>query len=292
MKKTTKKTNSKGKFDIYEMVTKQITDQLEKGVIPWRKPWNNAGTSVNWVTQKPYRGINTLLLQDGGEYATFKQINDAGGRVKDGEHGHIVVYWLWKNIIDEETEEITGRFAKPFYYKVFEINTQVEGLKSKRNIETYEHNPIEKAEAIFKGYVNSPDYTFNSGKAVYYPTLDKINCPPIKDFKIAEEYYSTLFHEMVHSTGHKSRLHRDGITTSGVAFGDEVYSKEELVAELGASMLCGMAGIDNHTIENSASYIDSWLRALKNDKKLLIQASSQAQKAADYILGVTFEEEN
>ena len=130
------------------------------------------------------------------------------------------------------------------------------------------------------------DYTFKSGKAVYYPTVDKINCPPIKDFRVPEEYYCHPFHEMVHSTGHKSRLSRQGVTTKGVAFGDEVYSKEELVAEMGSAMLCGVAGIDNSTIENSASYIDSWLRALKKDSRLLLQASSQAQKAADYILGV------
>lgn len=121
------------------------------------------------------------------------------------------------------------KYGKSFYYKVWEINKQCPGLKSKKGVEKFEHNPIEKAEEIYKGYINSLDYTFKSGKAVYYPTWDKINCPPIKDFKIAEEYYSTLFHEMVHSTGHKSRLPRPGVITQGVAFGDEVYSKEELV---------------------------------------------------------------
>jgi antirestriction protein ArdC len=122
---------------------------------------------------------------------------------------------------------------------------------------------------------------------VYYPTFDRINCPPLKDFQIAEEYYSTLFHEMIHSTGHKSRLARSGITTQSVAFGDDVYSKEELIAEMGAAMLCGVAGIDNSTIENSASYIDSWLRVLKKDSRLVLQAAAQAQKASDYILGET-----
>ncbi|MCM2534572.1 zincin-like metallopeptidase domain-containing protein [Neobacillus pocheonensis] len=95
--------------------------------------------------------------------------------------------------------------------------------------------------------------------AVYYPTWDRINCPPLKDFKVPEEYYCTLLHEMIHSTGDKSRLARPGITTEGVAVGDEVYSKEELVvAEMVAAMLCGVAGIDNSILENSASYIDSW----------------------------------
>jgi antirestriction protein ArdC len=98
--------------------------------------------------------------------------------------------------------------------------------------------------------------------------LDRINCPPISDFKVSEEYYCTLFHEMIHSTGYTSRLARTGIKTKGVAFGDEAYSKEELVAEMGAAMLCGVAGIDNSTIDNSASYIDSWLRVLKKENRL------------------------
>jgi antirestriction protein ArdC len=268
--------------NIYEIVTQKIIEKLEAGVIPWRKPWTNAN-AVNWVTQKPYRGINTMLLEP-GEYATFKQISDAGGKVKKGAKSQIIVFWKWL-----EKENTEGEIDKiPFltYYRVFEINTQVEGLQSKRQTQTFEHDPIQEAEAIFKGYINAPDYTFQPGRAVYYPTLDKINCPPLKDFTKAEEFYSTLFHEMVHSSGHKSRLSRSGITTKGVAFGDEVYSKEELVAEMGSSMLCAVAGIDNSTIENSASYIHSWLRALKNDKSLVVQASSQAQKAADYILGI------
>lgn len=271
------------KVNVYEIVTKKIIEQLENGVIPWRKPWINAN-AVNWLTQKPYRGINAFLL-DGGEYATFKQIKDAGGKVKKGAESQIVVFWKWLEKEDEESGEMKKiPFLK--YYRVFEINTQVEGLQSKRDIQSFEHEPIEKAEEIIKGYIDAPDFTFNSGRAVYFPTLDKINCPPIKDFKVAEEYYCTMFHEMIHSTGHKRRLARSGVVATAVAFGDEVYSKEELVAEMGAAMLCAVARIDSSTIQNSASYIQSWLRALKNDERLIIQASAQAQKAADYILGV------
>ena len=270
------------KKSVYEIVTEKIIEQLEQGVVPWRKPWVNGG-AVSWKTQKPYRGINTFLLAS-GEYATFKQIQEAGGSVKKGEKSHIVVFWKWL----EKEEEESGAMEKiPYlrYYRVFDINTQVEGLKSKRKETTFDHNSIEKAEDIYKGYLAFPDYTFYSGKAVYYPTLDKINCPPLKDFPKVEEYYSTLFHEMVHSTGHKSRLDRPGVTSQEVAFGDEVYSKEELVAEMGAAMLSGVAGIDNNTISNSASYINSWLRSLEEDSRLVVQAAAQAQKAADYILG-------
>ena len=237
-------------------------------------------------TQKPYRGINTWLLEP-GEYATFNQIKQAGGKIKKGSKSHIVVFWKWL----EKEDEDTGDTVKiPFlrYYRVFEISTQVVGVKSKRNIVEYDHNPIEEAEKIFKGYMNAPDYTFRSGQAYYQPALDRINVPPLKDYKIPEEYYSTLFHEMIHSTGHASRLNRAGIEEVA-AFGSETYSKEELVAEMGAAMLCGVAGIDNNTIENSANYIGGWLRALKDDKRLVVRAAAQAQNAADYILGTTYD---
>jgi len=275
----------KEKINVYEIVTNKIIEQLEQGVIPWRKPWTNVN-AVNWVTQKPYRGINTMLLQP-GEYATFKQIVDAGGKVKLGEKSQIVVFWKW---IDKENEE-TGKPEKiPFlrYYRVFEINTQVEGLQSKRENASFEHNPIEEAEAVVKSYINCPTYSFNSGDAYYLPPMDHINVPPMKDYKNIDEYYCTFFHEMVHSTGHKSRLNRPGIIEKA-SFGDEIYSKEELVAEMGASMLCAISGIDSSTIQNSASYISSWLRVLKGDSRLVVQAAAQGQKAADYILGTKFE---
>lgn len=271
---------------VYEIITEKIIAQLEKGVIPWHQPWTNPCAAVNWKTQKPYRGINNFLVPP-GEYASKKQILEAGGRIKKEEfkNSHIIVFWLWKEFKDEETEE-KKKFAKPIYYRVWDINKQCTGLKSKRKQETYNHDPIEKAEEIINNYTNCPTYTFKPGRAVYFPTLDKINCPPIKDFKVPEEYYSTLFHEMIHSTGHKDRLAR----TFG-AFGDEKYSKEELIAEMGAAMLCGIAGIENNTIENSASYIKSWLSALKDDTRLIFHASAQAQKAVDYILGNTEEEQ-
>jgi antirestriction protein ArdC len=268
------------KMNVYEIVTERIMEKLESGVIPWRKPWVNAN-AVNWVTQKPYRGINTMLL-DPGEYATFKQIEEAGGKVKKGAKSQIVVFWKW---LEKEEDGKIEQIPLLRYYRVFEINTQVEGLESKREVETFEHDPIEEAENIFQGYINCPTYSYRPGRAYYVPSQDHINVPPMADFKNVDEFYCTMFHEMIHSTGHKSRLNRKGIETVA-AFGSETYSKEELVAEMGAAMLCGMAGIDSSTIDNSASYIKSWLRALKDDSRLVIQAASQAQKSADYILGV------
>jgi len=271
-------------MNVYEIVTERITKKLEQGVIPWRKPWNNNGQAVNYITQKPYRGINALLL-DEGEYATFNQITEQGGKVKKGEKSQIVVFWKMLKTEEEEKEIPYLR-----YYSVFEINTQCEGLKSRRkHCETYEHDPITEAEKIKEGYTDCPPITFKAGKAYYQPSADSISIPPITDYHNPEEFYSTMFHEMVHSTGHKQRLNRSGVT--GIAsFGSETYSKEELVAEIGSAMLCTMAGIEHATIDNSVAYIQSWLRALKNDSKLIVFASSQAQKASNHILGIKKED--
>lgn len=269
---------------VYEMVTNQIIEKLEQGTIPWEKPFKS-GLAVNYVTQKAYRGINAWLL-DGGEYATFKQITEAGGKVKKGAKSKIVVFWKLLDIEDEETGE-EAKMPLLRYYRVFKIGEQTEGIDPKRNTDSYDHNPIEEAESVVKGYKNAPDYTSNSGRAYYAPKLDVVNVPPKEDFKEIEAYYSTFFHEIVHSTGHKSRLNRSGVAEFN-GFGTENYSKEELVAELGASMLCATVGIENATLDRSASYIDSWLKALKDDRTMIIGASQQAQKAVDYILDTEF----
>lgn len=285
-------------MDLYKVITDKIIKKLEKGTVPWRKPFQSA-EAVNWVTQKPYRGINALLL-DGGEYATFKQINDAGGKVKKGEKSELIIFWELIEVEDKEVEneEKQNKEEKeterktniiPFmrYYRVFEINEQAEGLETKRDIKKFKHDPIEKVEKVLEKY-QEPKFTENIGKAYYRPIDDTINVPPKEDFENIHNYYSTVFHEIVHSTGHKKRLNRKGIAELAT-FGDSSYSKEELVAEIGASFLCGKTGIINKTIDNSAAYIQSWLRVLENDKRLVVQASQQAQKAVDYILGVEWD---
>lgn len=272
--------------DVYELVTNRIIEQLEKGVVAWQKPFLDS-KAVNWVTQKAYRGINTLLLEE-GEYATFKQIKEAGGKVKAGAKGSIVVFWKFLEKENEDGE--TVKFPLLKYYNVFEINTQVEGLKSKRQPRNFTNKPIEEAQKVIDNFINKPRIKYSPGGAYYVPSYDFINMPHMKDFISSEQFYSTFFHELVHSTGHKDRLNREGIKDV-VTFGSEVYSKEELVAEMGASLLCGVVGIDTDKIyQNSAAYLQSWLNALKNDKKLLITAAGQAQKAVDYILGVKYDD--
>ncbi|MCL6444612.1 MAG: ssDNA-binding domain-containing protein [Alicyclobacillus sp.] len=276
-------------MNVYEIVTDRIIKQLEQGVIPWRRPWTEHGyRPVNWKTMKPYRGVNCFLLPP-GEYATFKQVTEGGGTVKKGAKANIVVFWKWVEKEDEETGE-KERIPILRYYNVFEINTQCEGLTSKRKTAGFDHDPIEEAEKIVARYKDGPKIYFRPDRAFYRPSEDFVSVPPMSDYPKPEEYYSTLFHELVHSTGHEKRLNREGITNMKM-FGDENYSKEELVAELGSAMLCGVAGIVNETIDNSAAYIAGWLKALKNDKRLIVSASSQAQRAADHILGVKFDDE-
>ncbi|MMZ52925.1 DNA primase TraC [compost metagenome] len=278
------------KNDVYELVTKRILEMLAAGVAPWRQPWV-VGGAVNWKTQKPYRGINAMLL-DSGEYATFKQIKESGGRVKRGEKAQTVVFWKWLELKDKDSTEDESKKI-PYLRKsaVFNIQTQCEGLQSKRQELTFQHDPIAAAEAIINGYVGGPPTSFASGRAFYRPSTDSISVPPLQDYPKAEDYYNVRFHEMTHSTGHRKRLNRPGIEQFG-EFGDHNYTKEELIAEMGAAMLCATCGIDNSTIEDSASYIDNWNRKLKQEPMWIIEAARLAQKAADHILGVTFDEES
>lgn len=273
---------------VYQIVTERILEKMNQGEIPWRKPWIKDG-AVSWDRQKPYRGINAILLEP-GEYATFKAIEKVGGRVKKGEKGQMVVFWKW---IEKENEE-TGKEEKfPIlrYYKVFEINSQVEGLESKRKEESFEHDPISEAEAVLTGFETGPRIEFKPGRACYSPPEDRVSIPEIEDFPHADEYYSTMFHELVHSTGHYKRLARPGVIEAQ-GFGSNPYAKEELVAEIGAAMLCGVTGISNErNQENSAAYLKAWSKQLKEDNKLIVQAAAQAQKAADHILGTEFESE-
>ena len=273
------------KQNVYEMVTEKIIEKLESGAIPWKKPFID-GEAINWKTQKAYRGINTLLLE-AGEYATFKQIKEAGGKVKKGAKSSIVVFWKILEKEDKEEEKIE-KIPMLRYYRVFKVGEQTENIKPKNKHNKFKHKPIEEVERILKEFQNKPIITHSQGGAYYQPTLDIVNVPPKSSFPKIHEYYSTFFHELIHSTGHSKRLNREGVVNFD-KFGSEQYSKEELIAEIGASMLCGVCGIENKTLDNSASYIQSWLSVLQNDKTLIVKASQQAQKASDYIQGIEYQ---
>jgi antirestriction protein ArdC len=269
----------------YDVVTESIIKQLESGVAPWRKPWRTE-MPVNLVSKKEYRGINIFLLACQGYgsryWLTYRQAQALGGSVRKGEHGSRVVFWKIGEYRKENSETGEAENHKSIllrYYAVFNLE-QCEGIKSPEPARVI--NPIEQCESIVRSMPNPPGFEQDS-QACYRPSTDTVGMPAISAFNSAEEYYSTLFHELTHSTGHPSRVMREGIMNHN-PFGSEDYSKEELVAEMGAAMLCGIAGIESRTLENSASYLQSWINKLKSDSRLIVSAASQAQKAADYIL--------
>lgn len=275
-------------MNVYEIIAEKIIQQLENGVAPWRRPWTSKAPA-NLVSQREYRGLNVLSLASQGYpsrfWLTFNQANKLGGKIQRGQKGSLVVYWN----IGEEREVVkpdgSSKKQTPFllrYSTVFNL-TQTEGIDIPARLldEQRENNPIADCEAIVDGMPNRPAFE-QSDKAWYRPSTDSVGMPARSLFHSSEVFYSTLFHELTHSTGHKSRVGREGIEQLNT-FGSESYSREELVAEMGAAMLCGVTGISPPTLENSAAYLKTWIARLKSDSKLIVQAASAAQKAADYI---------
>ncbi|MBI5538551.1 MAG: DUF1738 domain-containing protein [Bacteroidia bacterium] len=279
--------------DVYEIVTNRIIEHLENGVIPWQKPWTDAGHPKNLITGKDYRGINVWLLSTlnyaQNYFLTFKQVKELGGTVKKGEKSQEVIFWKWL----EKENEADGKTKKiPLlkYYNVFNID-QCDGIPIEKippKIER-QNDPIETCEKIINEMPKRPDIRTKEQQAYYHKIEDYINMPKTESFVSSESYYGALFHELVHSTGHQERLDRRELTQSK-GFKTNDYAVEELTAEMGASYLKSFAGIPIEQLENNAAYIQGWLERLKKDKKFIVYASAQAQKATDYILNVRNEE--
>ena len=279
---------------VNEIVTNRIIEELEKGNIPWQRPWSTAGRyAMSHSTKKPYSLLNQMLLRP-GEYLTFEECKREGGKVKKGEKGNFVVSWakIKKVETDEEGNERTTIIPRLKYYYVFEVS-QCEGIERNCTEEpkTYGNTPVESAENIITAYIERETVTFtatDSNRAYYSPSEDAVIVPDLKYFEAVEEYYSTSFHELTHSTMHQDRCNRaEERKGKKVAFGSEEYSKEELVAEIGAATLVNMIGLESDkSFKNSVSYIQSWIGKLKNDKNLIVSASSRAEKAVNYILGI------
>lgn len=270
---------------VYEIVTDKIIKQMEKGIIPWHKPWHGGMAKFNRVSKKGYSVLNQLLLPFDGEYATLKQWNELGGKVKAGEKGNIVTYWNFINKTEKQedgTEKVKS-FPILRYYTVFHIS-QVEGVEPLKNID-FTNMEVESAEAVKNTYFEREScrlFVEKSDRAYYSHSFDEIHVPELNQFENSDEFYSTLFHEMTHSTGAASRLDR---LSNTAFFGNEDYSKEELVAEIGSAMLSSVAGLNTEkTFNNSVAYLQSWLRVLKNDPRMIVSAASKAEKAVDYIL--------
>ena len=279
--------------DVYQMVTDRILEIMDNGEIPWHRPWICVGGAHNRVTGRRYSLLNQLMLRHSGGYLTLKQANDLGFKVRKGEKSEFVVFWKWPESRAEKEEdgeddtsnrkEWRGPVLK--YYRVFH-ESQIDGLPPSEEERMYDTDPIADADNLVKGYAEREGIKVEmelSNRAYYSPSLDIIHLPDIRQYRDQAEYYSTALHEAVHSTGHETRLNR--MSVKDVRFGSDVYSKEELIAELGAAMLLHTIGISSdETMTNSAAYLQGWGKAISADKRMFVQAASQAEKAVEYIL--------
>jgi antirestriction protein ArdC len=286
-------------MDVYAIVTERIINLLEQGVVPWRRPWSGGGLPRNLVSRKAYRGINHFLLSASKfvqpYWLTMRQAIELGGNIRRGEESSIIVFWKVNDrpgeVKNDEADEAEPershrrRFVLRYYraWNVEQCELPAPVLETVPKIETYSHDPIEAVDRIVSGMPNPPVLEHAGSRAVYSSMTDRITMPPRNLFVSAEEYGATLFHELTHSTGHEKRLSRESVTKA-TEFGSALYSKEELIAEMGGAYLCAEAGISNAVIDNQAAYVGGWLKKLHDDRRLAIHAAAQAQKAADYIL--------
>jgi antirestriction protein ArdC len=283
--------------DTYQRITNTVMEQLEKGVVIWQKCWNSFGMPKNIVTGHRYKGWNVFLLNFIAGYRgyktpyflTYKQALDKGGVIRKGEKGASVVWWATiedkKHPLENpEGEEKYKVFRIPKIHTVFNID-QSQGITFPKVAKLFRTHSgkIEACEKVLTGMKNKPQIIHYGDKAYYQHRKDVITIPTPETFHTDEAYYKTLFHELAHSTGHVKRLNRKELVNYE-GFGKENYSKEELTAELTAAYLSAVCGIGETTINNSAAYLQGWLNALKNDKRLLLQAAAQAQAACDYML--------
>ena len=274
-------------FDLYQQITDRIIAELEKGRIPWHKPWKCSSGAISRATGKPYSVLNQLLLPQAGEYVTFRQAIEEGHPVKKGEKASMVYFFKFIDGEDKDTGE-PKKIPLLKYYSVFHIS-QCDGMKPRFVASDTPHSdldPDDCAERILADYVKRSGVTMKmerSDRAYYRPSTDTIVVPEPCQFVDVAEYYSTLFHETVHSTGHPSRLNR---ITDIAMFGSQSYSKEELTAELEAAYLVNAVGMETpSSLGNSAAYIQGWLAALKNDKRFIVSAAGKAEKAVRFFLG-------
>lgn len=280
-------------------ISQLVINQLEQGKVPWRKGWTSLGIApTSLTTGKTYKGINTLILSIAGDsysspfWLTYLEATKRGGHVKRGEKATNIIKWSKYEREDKASGEmVEGYFMRS--YSVFNLE-QCESVEAPEADSLIKREPVSVeagVNTILDSYKDKPVIEHRaSDRAFYVPAHDKITLPTLEQFNSSIDYSATLSHELIHSTGHKSRLdrHSERELDKPCHFGSENYAKEELVAELGAQFLMNGAGIDTSSeLTNSAAYIAGWLGALKNDSSLIVSAAGKAQKAADYILGIS-----
>lgn len=274
---------------IYNEVTDNIIKILESGNIPWKKPWIGGNAPSNLVSKKAYRGINSIVLgfspfAKTPYWLTLNQCKQLGGWVQDLKHPTLIVFYAFRDYEKTDKKGVVKTEKVPMLKHYYVYNSsQCTGLKLPET-KTFEHAPIPAAYSVVEKYLTKEKIQVSDGgRCSYSPSSDSITMVPVTQFPKIEEFYSTMFHEMAHSTGHQTRLKRAGIIESN-GFGSELYSKEELVAEMTASFISNAVGFGEVAIENAAAYIQNWLKVLKDDKKMVVSAAGAAQKAADYII--------
>jgi len=283
-------------IDVYREVTDRIIEALEAGTVPWRNPilsQASAGWPKNLVSGKEYRGSNVFLLAltawaegyASPYWLTFRQAKSRGGSITKGERSTMVVFWKQIQVEDKETG-VTKNVPVLRHFRVFNAE-QCSGVDIPATLESASpelFKPIESAQQMVMAY-DGPEVVHRGTQACYLPKADQVRIPEPEAFVSAEGYYATLFHELSHSTGHSSRLDR-GLDTKLAPFGSADYSKEELIAEMSAAFLCGHAGIAPAVLGNSVAYLEGWIKRLRGDHRLIIQAAGKAQQSADYVRGI------
>ena len=275
-------------MNVYEIVTERIIQKLSEGYIPWRRQWMAVGEGAfNRISRKPYSILNQMLLNHEGEYATIRQWNALGGRVRKGASSEFVVFWKLLDKKDSDGNAGDEKIPLLRYYRVFHIS-QVDGVKPLEQ-ELKDTAPLQDADDVLNSYVEREGIQLDislTNRAYYSPTQDVIHLPDIRQYDEPSQYYSVAFHEACHSTGHKTRLARFPLDAPIAPFGSEDYSKEELVAELGSAAILNSLGLETpDTFDSSSAYIQNWISVLKNDTHFIVSASSKADKAVSLILG-------
>ncbi len=289
----TKKTTTFDRSDVYVKLTESFINLLNMGIIPWERPWTPQNAPANLISKKNYRGSNVWFLNAMQEikgyksrwWVSYKQAQELGGNVKKGEKSSMIVYWKFSKYEKEVKGEMQTKTV-PFlkFSLVFNID-QCENIPADKIPAKVENEigSVTALDEILENWTTKPEVKFGGDRACYSPMTDKISMPEAKSFKDTALYYKTLTHEFGHATGAKNRLSREGVANFNF-FGSHEYAKEELVAEMFASFMLGIAGIESDTHKNSVAYIQNWVAKLKNDPKMIMQASSEAQKAVDYVL--------
>ncbi len=277
-------------MDIAQIITDRIIAELEQGTAPWVKPWDENCEAYNPISGTVYRGVNQLWLGMFGTgrsnaWLTFKQASDAGLSVKKGSKGVPIIFWKQLSISkkDDLGNDVNATIPMLKHYFVFNAD-DIEGATFSKQGGTLEGSIDSRVQSVIDR-LQLANGVQTASAAYYQATKDLIGMPALSSFRSLADYHATLLHEAVHATGHASRLDRKLANK----FGSEAYAFEELIAELGAAMLCMKCGIDGQL--QHASYIGSWLKVLKQDKNAIIKAASKAQAAMDHLTVAVQEEE-